>query len=61
MLGKPAANIDQTNGGFVDPNTLAGCVAQGKNAGWNGGVMLWQYPDATAQLIRTIRSQSFPV
>lgn len=60
VLGKPAAAADATTG-FVDPNTLAGCLAQGKNAGWNGGAMLWQFPDATPQLISTIRSQSWPV
>jgi hypothetical protein len=60
VMGKPAAGADASSG-FVDPTTLAGCVAQGKNAGWNGGVMLWQYPDASSQVIQTIRSQAFPL
>jgi chitinase len=60
LIGKPAGAADASTG-YMDPNTLAGCLQQGQSAGWNGGAMLWEYPDATPELITTIRSQSFPV
>jgi chitinase len=60
LIGKPAAAADASTG-YLDPNTLAGCLQQGQSAGWNGGAMFWEYPDATSDLITTVRSQSFPV
>jgi chitinase len=41
VAGKPGTTIDATNG-YIDPATLAGCVASAKAKGWNGGVMTWQ-------------------
>jgi chitinase len=41
IIGKPATQSDATNG-YIDPSTLAGCVSQAKNQGWNGGVMVWE-------------------
>lgn len=61
VLGKPGSTIDVTNGGYVDANTLAGCLSQGKAAGWNGGAMFWEWPDVTTDFISTVRSQSFPI
>ncbi|KAI0794039.1 glycoside hydrolase family 18 protein [Fomes fomentarius] len=60
VIGKPATTGDANNG-YVAPSTLAGCVAQAKNQGWNGGVMAWQYPNGGASWIQTVRSQSWPV
>ncbi|EJD07906.1 glycoside hydrolase [Fomitiporia mediterranea MF3/22] len=59
VIGKPATSGDASNG-FIDPSTLAGCVAQAKNKGWNAGVMVWEFPDAAASWIETVRSQAFP-
>jgi chitinase len=41
VLGKPATAADTTTG-FVEPATLAKCVAQGAKAGWKGGISAWQ-------------------
>ncbi|EIM84114.1 chitinase, partial [Stereum hirsutum FP-91666 SS1] len=60
VMGKPATTADASTG-YIDPATLATCVAQAKNAGWNGGVMVWQYPDATASWIKTVRGSAFPI
>ncbi|KAI0731316.1 glycoside hydrolase family 18 protein [Earliella scabrosa] len=60
VIGKPATTGDANNG-YIAPQTLASCVAQAKNQGWNGGVMVWQYPNAGASWIQTVRSQSWPV
>lgn len=60
VIGKPAAAADASTG-FMDAGTLAGCLEQGKNAGWNGGAMFWEFPDASAQFIQSVRAQSWPV
>jgi len=59
VIGKPAQSSDATNG-YIDPSTLAGCVSQAKAKGWSAGVMTWEYPQATASWIQTVRSQAFP-
>ncbi|KAF4592986.1 hypothetical protein EYR38_008693 [Pleurotus pulmonarius] len=41
VIGKPAAAGDANNG-FMSTSTLASCLSQAKNQGWNGGVMVWQ-------------------
>ena len=41
VIGKPATANDASNG-FIDPATLAGCVAQAAEQGWNAGVMTWE-------------------
>ncbi|KIJ53610.1 glycoside hydrolase family 18 protein [Sphaerobolus stellatus SS14] len=61
VAGKVATQADAYSGGYIDPSTLAGCVAQAKNKGWNGGVMAWQYPNADSNWIKTVRSQAWPV
>ncbi|KAN0078083.1 carbohydrate-binding module family 5 protein [Tylopilus felleus] len=60
LIGKPATTADANNG-YIDPSTLAGCVAQAAAKGWNAGVMTWQFPDATSQWITTVRGNTFPV
>jgi len=60
LIGKPATNSDASNG-YIPPSTLASCVQQAKNKGWNGGVMVWEFPDASAPWIATVRSESWPV
>jgi chitinase len=43
VIGKPALPTDANSGaGYVDPATLATCVAQGKSKGWSAGVMTWE-------------------
>ncbi|THH32471.1 hypothetical protein EUX98_g1721 [Antrodiella citrinella] len=59
VIGKPANSGDATNG-YIDPGTLAGCVSQAVNMGWNGGVMSWEFPDAAASWIQTVRGSAFP-
>ncbi|KAH9940687.1 glycoside hydrolase family 18 protein [Amylocystis lapponica] len=58
LIGKPATGSDASNG-YIDPNTLAGCVEQAKNQNWDAGVMVWEFPDAAAAWIKTVRSQAF--
>ncbi|KAF5350237.1 hypothetical protein D9758_007838 [Tetrapyrgos nigripes] len=60
VIGKPATSGDANNG-FIDPSTLATCANQAKSQGWNGGVMVWEYPDATASWIQSVRALAFPV
>ncbi|KAH9941509.1 glycoside hydrolase family 18 protein [Amylocystis lapponica] len=60
LIGKPATTGDASTG-YMDPSTLAGCVSQAKSGGWDGGVMVWQYPDGNAAWIETVRAQSWPV
>ncbi|TCD71831.1 hypothetical protein EIP91_003174 [Steccherinum ochraceum] len=59
VIGKPANQGDASNG-YVAPATLAGCVSQAKAKGWNGGVMSWEFPDAAASWIQTVRGSAFP-
>ena len=41
VIGKPATASDASSG-FVAPSTLAGCIWQAKQRGWNGGIMVWE-------------------
>ncbi|OCH87393.1 glycoside hydrolase family 18 protein [Obba rivulosa] len=60
VIGKPA-NTGDASTGFIAASTLAGCVEQAKNQGWDAGVMVWEYPDAASSWISTVRSESWPV
>ncbi|KAG7445582.1 glycoside hydrolase family 18 protein [Guyanagaster necrorhizus] len=60
VIGKPATSSDATNG-YMDTSTLATCLETAKNDGWDGGAMVWQYPNADASWISTVRSLSWPV
>ncbi|TFK53391.1 glycoside hydrolase [Heliocybe sulcata] len=60
VIGKPATTGDATNG-YIAPATLATCVEQAQNQGWDAGVMVWEFPDAAASWITTVRSDSWPV
>jgi len=59
VIGKPANSGDASDG-YMSTSTLAGCVAQAKNQGWNAGVMVWEFPDAAAAWIKAVRAQAFP-
>ncbi|KAF7794242.1 hypothetical protein EIP86_005374 [Pleurotus ostreatoroseus] len=63
VIGKPAVAADASNG-YVDPATLATCVGQTKWRDTDGGlfrfcadagVVVWQFPDAAAAWIETVR------
>ncbi|KAF4610765.1 hypothetical protein D9613_006970 [Agrocybe pediades] len=60
VIGKPATSGDANNG-FMSTSTLATCLQQAKNQGWNGGAMVWEYPRANAAWISAVRSLSWPV
>ncbi|KAF7356556.1 Glycoside hydrolase family 18 protein [Mycena venus] len=60
VIGKPATS-GAANNGFMSTSTLASCLAQAKSQGWNAGVMVWEYPGATAAWIQAVRASSFPV
>ncbi|KAF9454329.1 glycoside hydrolase family 18 protein [Macrolepiota fuliginosa MF-IS2] len=60
VIGKPATSSD-AGSGFISTSTLASCVQQAKNKGWNGGVMVWEYPRAASPWIKSVRSLSWPV
>jgi len=60
VIGKPATSSDASNG-YMSPSTLATCLETAKNQGWNGGAMVWEYPDAASSWITTVRSLSWPV
>jgi len=59
IIGKPATPSDASNG-YISPSSLAQCVSQAKGKGWNGGVMVWEFPDAAASWIATVRGSAFP-
>ncbi|TBU31258.1 glycoside hydrolase [Dichomitus squalens] len=59
VIGKPGTAADVTNGGFIDPATLATCVQQAVQAGWNAGVMAFQFPHADTTWITTVKGSSF--
>ncbi|KAF7971107.1 hypothetical protein HWV62_22032 [Athelia sp. TMB] len=59
VIGKPGSSGDASNG-YVAPATLATCVSQAKAKGWSGGVMSWEFPDASASWISTVRGSAFP-
>ena len=60
VLGKVATQANAYSGGYMDASTLAGCVAQAQSKGWNGGVMGWQYPEASSSWIQAVRAKSWP-
>ncbi|KAG2119283.1 glycoside hydrolase family 18 protein [Suillus clintonianus] len=60
VIGKPATSA-QANNGYIDPSTLASCVSTAYAAGWNAGVMVWEYPYAAASWIATVRGNTWPM
>ncbi|OSD02935.1 glycoside hydrolase family 18 protein [Trametes coccinea BRFM310] len=60
VIGKPGLSAGDASNGYIAPDTLATCVAQAKAKGWDAGVMVWEFPDAAASWIETVRSQAFP-
>ncbi|KZT41907.1 glycoside hydrolase family 18 protein, partial [Sistotremastrum suecicum HHB10207 ss-3] len=60
VIGKPASSGDASSG-YMSASTLAGCLKQAKSSGWNGGAMFWEYPDASASWIASVRTSSWPV
>ncbi|KZV72254.1 carbohydrate-binding module family 5 protein [Peniophora sp. CONT] len=61
VIGKPALTGDAPSGGYISASTLATCVATAHAKGWNGGVMVWEFPDATAAWIQTVRGSTWPL
>ncbi|KAF9240692.1 glycoside hydrolase [Melanogaster broomeanus] len=59
VIGKPATTADASNG-YMSPSTLASCLGTAVGEGWDAGVMVWEYPDAAASWIQTVRSIAFP-
>ncbi|CCM01821.1 uncharacterized protein FIBRA_03889 [Fibroporia radiculosa] len=60
VIGKPATTGDASTG-YMSPSTLAECVEEAQEEGWDAGVMVWQYPDAGTSWITTVRADSWPV
>ncbi|TDL19770.1 glycoside hydrolase family 18 protein [Rickenella mellea] len=60
VIGKPANSGDADNG-YMPTSTLATCLQTAKAQGWTGGAMVWEFPDAAASWIKTVRSLSWPV
>ncbi|EIN05993.1 glycoside hydrolase [Punctularia strigosozonata HHB-11173 SS5] len=59
VIGKPAQVGDASNG-YMDADTLAGCLSQAKAKNWTAGAMVWEYPNAATSWIKTVRSKSWP-
>ncbi|KIJ53594.1 glycoside hydrolase family 18 protein [Sphaerobolus stellatus SS14] len=57
VVGKPASWDEATNGGYMDPGFLSSCLKQAADNGWRGGAMVWEYPTADSQWIKTVRDQ----
>ncbi|KAF9047087.1 glycoside hydrolase [Hymenopellis radicata] len=60
VIGKPA-NSGSASSGYMSTATLASCVQQARDVGWNGGVMVWQFPDAASAWIQAVRASAFPM
>jgi chitinase len=60
VIGKPATAAQATNG-YMAPSLLASCVSSAYADGWNGGVMVWEYPDANSSWIATVRGNTWPM
>lgn len=60
LIGKPATAGDASNG-YTDPGTLATCVSQAVSQGWQGGIMVWEFPDAGSAWIEQVRGSAFPI
>ncbi|KAG2037104.1 glycoside hydrolase superfamily [Suillus americanus] len=60
VIGKPATSAQATNG-YIDPSLLASCVSSAHAAGWNAGVMVWEYPYAGSSWIATVRGNTWPM
>ncbi|KAG1869307.1 glycoside hydrolase family 18 protein [Suillus tomentosus] len=60
VIGKPATAAQASNG-YVDPTLLASCVSSAYASGWNGGVMVWEYPYAESSWIATVRGDTWPM
>ncbi|KIJ62462.1 carbohydrate-binding module family 5 protein [Hydnomerulius pinastri MD-312] len=60
VIGKPATTSDANNG-YMNTTYLASCVAEAYAAGWDAGVMVWEYPDAAASWIAAVRGDTWPV
>ncbi|KAG1828283.1 glycoside hydrolase family 18 protein [Suillus variegatus] len=60
VIGKPATAAQATNG-YIDPSLLASCVSSAYADGWDGGVMVWEYPYANASWIATVRGDTWPM
>lgn len=58
VIGKPGTASDATNG-YIDPATLATCVATAKAQNWDAGVMVWQVSDPLPYLRLWILISSF--
>ena len=58
VIGKPGAVTDATNG-FIDPATLGTCVSQAAAAGWKGGIMSFQFPNADGAWIQAAKGTAF--
>ncbi|KIJ53572.1 glycoside hydrolase family 18 protein [Sphaerobolus stellatus SS14] len=60
VIGKTAKKSDGW-GGYMDAYKLASCAAKAKGKGWNGGIMVWQYPNADKKWIKIARHKTWPV
>ncbi|KAI0065523.1 glycoside hydrolase [Artomyces pyxidatus] len=59
VIGKPG-NSGDADSGYMSPSSLSGCLSTAKSKGWSAGVMTWEYPDAGASWIKTVRASAFP-
>ncbi|PIL26022.1 hypothetical protein GSI_11776 [Ganoderma sinense ZZ0214-1] len=59
IIGKPGNVQDTTNGGFMEPAALATCVSQAVAGGWDGGLMVYQYPRGNATWLSEVKEDSF--
>jgi hypothetical protein len=60
VVGKPALSSDASNG-YMSASALSECMQDAQEKGWNGGMMVWQYPNANTAWISHIRGDVFPI
>ncbi|KAI0065522.1 glycoside hydrolase [Artomyces pyxidatus] len=60
VIGKPGNSGDDADSGYMSPSSLASCISTAKSKGWSAGVMTWEYPDAGASWIKTVRGSAWP-
>ncbi|EGN97707.1 glycoside hydrolase family 18 protein [Serpula lacrymans var. lacrymans S7.3] len=60
VIGKPATTADANNG-YMNTTLLAQCAEEAVTSGYNGGIMVWQFPDAAASWIEAVRALAWPL
>lgn len=54
VVGKPATQADASTG-YMAPKDLGKCLGKARKEGWDAGMMFWQYPHLTSDMLSDAR------